>query len=106
MPDLSNGIDISSYFDATQISTNTYTAPADGYISLAISSPNRGSINAVIGSDFWATTAYGAVNPNDSNSFLQCMFVPILKNQTITVYLRTTGGTLESAKFYPCQGNV
>ena len=106
MPDLNNGIDISSYFDATQISTNTYTASADGYISLAISSPNRGSINAVIGSDFWATTAYGAVNPNDGNSFLQCMCVPILKNQTITVYLRTTGGTLENAKFYPCLGNV
>lgn len=106
MPDLNNGIDISGFFDATQISTNTYTAPADGYISLAVSSPNRGSINAVIGSDFWGTTAYGAVNPSDSNSFLQCMFVPILKNQTITVYLRTTGGTLESAKFYPCQGNV
>ena len=106
MPDLSNGIDISSYFDATQISTNTYTAPANGYINLAVSSPNRGSINAVIGSDFWATTAYGAVNPNDSNSFLQCMFVPILKNQTITVYLRTPGGTIESAKFFPCLGNV
>lgn len=106
MPDLSNGIDISSYFDATQISTNTYTAPADGYISLAVSSSNRGSINAVIGSGFWANTAYGAVNPNDSNSFLQCMFVPILKNQTITVYLRTTGGTIKSAKFYPCLGNV
>ena len=106
MPDLDNGIDISSYFDATQISTNTYTAPADGYISLAVSSPNRGSINAVIGSDFWCNTAYGAVNPNDSNSFLQCIFVPILKNQTITVYLRTTGGTIESAKFFPCLGNV
>ena len=106
MPDLDNGIDISSYFDATQISTNAYTAPSNGYINLAVSSPNRGSINAVIGSVFWVTTAYGAVNPNDSNSFLQCMLVPILKNQTITVYLRTTGGTIESAKFYPCLGNV
>lgn len=104
MPDLDNGIDISSYFDISLYTGQTYTPPANGWISLSITSPNRGSILCeAIGI---SQTAYGVTDPDDNNKYRVSILIPCQKSQTLTTYIRASGGTVNFAKFYPCQGNV
>lgn len=104
MPDLSNGIDISSYFDLSLYTGQTYTPTVNGWISISITSPNRGSI--LCESTGLSQTAYGVTDPDDNTKYRVSILIPCQKNQTLTTYIRASGGTINNAKFYPCQGNV
>lgn len=104
LPNLSAGVDISGYLDASQVSTNTYTPPANGWISISITSPARGSILAQSGDT--SVNAYGSVDPVDATKYRVSVFFPCFANNAVSIYLRATGGSLNFAKFYPCQGNV
>lgn len=104
MPDLSNGIDISSYFDLSLYTGQTYTPTVNGWISISITSPNRGSI--LCESTGLSQTAYGVTDTDDNTKYRVSILIPCQKNQTLTTYIRASGGTINNAKFYPCQGNV
>lgn len=104
LPDLSNGIDISSYFDLSLYTGQTYTPTVNGWISISITSPNRSSI--LCESTGISQSAYGVTDPDDNNKYRVSILIPCQKNQTLTTYIRASGGTINFAKFYPCQGNV
>ena len=100
LPDLSNGIDISSYIDVSQ--TSEYTASSNGYISI---SGSASSTNAILIKD----KNYGfAVNSRSmliSSNQVSYATIPVLANHTYEI---TCGGvtTIDWAYFYPCLGNV
>ena len=104
MPDLDNGIDISSYFDISLYTGQTYTPIANGWISISITSPNRGGL--LCESVGISQTAYGVTDPDDNNKYRVSILVPCQASQTLTTYIRASGGTVNFAKFYPCLGNV
>lgn len=107
LPDLNNGIDISSYIDVSQVSTNYYTPPANGWISISVISSIRDSIQIESSSGF-SSGAYACTNPNNTSEYIASIIVPCVKNDTVTIYFRSFANTstIKYAKFFPCQGNV
>ena len=106
LPNLSNGIDISSYIDVSQTSTNYYTPPANGWISITIITPVRSSIQIECGGGF-RSSVYSSTDPDSTSDYISSIIIPCVKNDTATIYFRSSsGGTIKYAKFYPCQGNV
>ena len=88
-------IDISSYLVNLDGAANTYTAPANGWIAITMN--NCAGMQAYI-AGLWG---HQIVRPSAGGvRFL----MPILKNQTASIFV--FGGTIESARFIPCQGNV
>ena len=100
MPDLSNGIDISSYVDVSQ--TSEYTAPADGYISIC---GYASSTNVILIKD--KNYNFGMSSRSLIMSFGQATYltVPVVKNHVYEIICSAVT-TLSYAYFYPCQGNV
>ena len=103
MPDLSNGIDISGYITTGSSTNDTYTAPADGYLSIILSSSSACGLyiyNYTDGIFIRSSSITDSVYTNVCG----CL-IPILKNQTLNIASRTTQNIV-SAKFFPCLGNV
>ena len=88
-------IDISSYLVNLDGTANTYTAPANGWISITMSNSSgvQAYINGLWGHQIVRPTAGGI-------RFL----MPILKDKTVNILI--FGGTIDNARFIPCQGNV
>ena len=86
-------IDISSYITALDGTSNSYTAPANGWISIAV----VGTAIAIVSSS-WSDSRYRTGSGNVR------MLYPVLKNETLGILV--TGTTLAYARFIPCQGNV
>ena len=88
-------IDISSYLVNLDGTANTYTAPANGWISITMSNSSgvQAYINGLWGHQIVRPTAGGI-------RFL----MPILKNNTANILI--FNGTIDNARFIPCQGNV
>ena len=90
----SDVIDISSYITALVDGTfNSYTVPANGWISIAI----IGTAIAIVSSS-WSDSRLRASSGNVR------MLYPVLKNETLDISV--IGTTLAYARFIPCQGNV
>ena len=100
LPDLANGIDISSYIDVNQ--TSEYTASLNGYISICGSASGT---NAIVikdkNYDFAVSTRSMLVSSNQ----LSYITIPVLANHTYEIICGSVT-TIDYAKFYPCQGNV
>ena len=98
---VSDVIDISSYFANTGSGdTNSYTAPANGWIYLRLGdiSSCQVVLNDSSNRRLWGTSATGNVEQ---------IMTPILKNTTlITTWVTNSTVNVASAKFIPCQGNV
>lgn len=92
---LNDVIDISSYLVNLDGTPNTYTAPANGWIAITMS--NSSGIQAYI-TGFWG---HQIVRPTTGGVRF---FMPILKNQTANILI--FNGTIDNARFIPCQGNV
>ena len=91
----SDVIDISSYITDFSGTPNTYTAPANGWIAITMS--NSLGIQAYI-TGFWG---HQIVRPTTGGvRFL----MPILKDKTANILI--FNGTIDNARFIPCQGNV
>jgi hypothetical protein len=92
---LNDIIDISSYFTVLDGTANTYVAPANGWISITMtnSSGIQAYINGLWGHQIVRSSVGGI-------RFL----MPILKNLTANIFI--FGGTIDNARFIPCQGNV
>lgn len=93
---ISNVIDISGYITVLDGSlANTYQAPSNGYIGITLS--NSTGIQAYI-TGFWGNQL---VRP--SSGAIR-FFMPICKGMTANIFI--FNGTLDNARFFPCQGNV
>lgn len=90
---LNDIIDISSYITDLSGNVNNYTAPANGWISIAV----IGTSIAIVSSS-WSDSR---LRPSSGNVR---MLYPVLKNETLTISIVAT--TLAYARFIPCQGNV
>lgn len=101
-PDLSSGLDISSYLDTSQSSINYYTPPVDGWISI------KGRAGVTIGiviiqGDF-AQMGYTVQDFGNTNRVSFCA-LPVKAGVQVEIWLKSVT-TIDFAKFYPCQGNV
>ena len=86
-------IDISSYITALDGTSNSYTVPANGWISIAV----VGTAIAIVSSS-WSDSRVRASSGDVR------MLYPVLKNETLDISV--IGTTLAYARFIPCQGNV
>ena len=86
-------IDISSYISAFDGTSNSYTVPANGWVSIAVV-----GTAIVIVSSRWSDSRLRASSGNVR------MLYPVIKNETLDISV--TGTTLAYARFIPCQGNV
>ena len=86
-------IDISSYITALDGTSNSYTVPANGWISIAI----VGTAIAIISSSWSDSRLRG------SSGDVRMLY-PVLKNEILDISV--IGNTLAYARFIPCQGNV
>ena len=92
---LNDVIDISSYLVYLDGTANTYTAPANGWIAITMSgcSGIQAYINGLWGNQIVRPSA-GAVR----------FLMPVVKNLTANILI--FNGTIDNARFIPCQGNV
>lgn len=102
-PDLSAGLDISGYL-TTGTTSNTYTALADGYISIRTTSTSSSSIhwsdsNGIIGGNASYTIDL------DGTTRVTNITFPVNKGWTYTIVFKSITNIV-SAKFFPCLGNV
>ena len=94
-PSSSSSIDISSYItDMTGSVANTYTPPANGYITFVASGSQ-----VQIFSDYGLQSKFSIQSGSTIRGYH-----PVLKNEPIKIYMLGTG--IESFRFIPCQGNV
>lgn len=90
---VSDVIDISSYITALDGTSNSYTVPANGWISIAV----VGTAISIVSSS-WSDSRLRESSGNVR------MLYPVLKNETLDISV--IGTTLAYARFIPCQGNV
>ena len=102
MPDLANGIDISSYLDTSQSSVNTYTPAVNGWVSIKGRSSQNSGV-AIIQGDM-CQMGYTLIDIGSTDRVTFCM-LPVTQNLPVTIWLKSVT-SLDSAKFIPCQGNV
>lgn len=95
LPDLSNGIDISSYITDLTGNPNAYSPPANGYIAIRSTTAN---VLGIVEN----TTGMGSYS-RGTNQVL-AVNLPVVKNSSITIY--AVCSSLSQAKFIPCLGNV
>ena len=103
-PDLSSGLDISAYISVSngQNILSTYTAPADGWISINLGRAS-GSIGLIISNGSYSISARDNSFPD---SHRECPgILPVFKNDTVSI-LSNLADSVLSAYFYPCKGNV
>lgn len=99
MPDLDNGIDISSYITHLDKVVNNYTPPANGYILIRVRKTTLDRVSIRVQQN------YGLVNSSETAEFsVWGIYLPVIANQNVEIYIYADD--LASAKFYPCQGNV
>ena len=91
----SDVIDISSYITDFSGTPNTYTAPANGWVTI--------SINNCMGIQAYISGFLGDSRTRQTAGTIKFL-MPICKNQTIN--LQVYGGSIDNARFIPCQGNV
>jgi len=90
---VSDVIDISSYITALNGTSNSYTVPSNGWISIAIT----GTAISIVSSS-WSDSRLRESSGNVR------MLYPVLKNETVDISV--IGTALAYARFIPCQGNV
>lgn len=99
MPDLNNGIDISSYITIGNTDDNYYTPPVNGWIWARM----LGNDLAIQQGDFGNYGNYVADSTTGDKYVEACLLVT--KNVRATIRCRGIT-SIVNAKFYPCQGNV
>lgn len=107
MPDLSSGIDISSYITISQpgvedVHTSTYTPTVNGFISVCLS---RNGVCGV-GIEQGDMRTYAREVPRtDLSARYAFAYLPVVKNVQVNI-ISCYADNIVSAKFFPCQGNV
>ena len=99
MPDLDNGIDISSYITIGDTDNNYYTPPVNGWVWIRL----IGNGASIIQGDFGINANYVINNLTNEKWVESCLLVT--KDVQATIRCRNITGII-GAKFYPCLGNV
>lgn len=99
LPDLTAGVDISGYITNLSKGVNTYTPPANGWLSIRVKKTSLTHASLMIYQtggllSSCETTEFGISGTN----------LPVLANKNVEIYI--IADSLASAKFYPCQGNI
>ena len=104
MPDLSNGIDISSYITvvANGNKESLYTPPANGWISVRLSRTS-GSLGVLLIQGGMATS--GKNIEVESGATTADAMLPVVGGVQVSINSALADGVV-SAYFYPCLGNV
>ena len=104
MPDLDNGIDISSYLTAGN-SNNTYTPPANGFVSVSIGIASGGCAVFLSQGNMY-NACYSATGAPNASGVTACCMLPVIGGVQMNIGLKGSNNYINSAKFFPCQGNV
>ena len=102
--DRSARVDISGYFtNMASGDTNTYTAPSNGWIYLALNDVTAVNLTSQTSGGL---TNYGDYRSRSSNGALLCLF-PIRSGDVfVSQWYTTTTVTVTNAYFVPCLGNI
>lgn len=104
LPDLNNGVDISSYLTAGN-SNNTYTPPVNGWISISIGIASGGVAIFLEQGDMKVSSYSNTAKYQDTDmSCFACL--PVVAGVVVNIGLKGTNNYINSAKFFPCLGNV
>ena len=86
------------------MSTTTYTAPANGYAFFeAASGVNDGYVNIVVNDG--AQSARQVQNRNNLGGQAAALFMPVMKGDSVTCG-RQSNGTIYKNRFYYAEGEV
>lgn len=99
MPNLSAGVDISSYVTDLAGGINNFTPTVDGYISICTTSSGANA-SFIKQGDFGASSRDVTI----SGTRYGYVCLPVVKNVAVDMVVIST--SIGFAKFYPCQGNV
>jgi len=99
LPDLSNGIDISSYITHLDKDVNNYTPPSNGWLSIRVKKTSLTHVSLMMYQtggllSSCETTEFGISGTN----------LPVIANKNVEIYIYAN--SLASAIFYPDKGNV
>lgn len=99
LPDLSNGIDISSYITHLDKVVNTYTPLANGWLSIRVKKTSLTHTSVMV------YQTGGLLSSCETTEFsISGTNLPVIANKNVEIYIYAD--SLASAIFYPCQGNV
>jgi len=99
MPDLDNGIDISSYITHLDKVVNNYTPPANGWLSIRVKK------TSLVHASLMIYQTGGLLSSCETDEFnISGTNLPVIANQNVEIYIYADA--LTSAVFFPCQGNV
>ena len=104
LPDLNNGIDISSYIPALDSSGNTqgsYTPSVNGFIVFRAIAVGGGC--SIVQGNIGNNASY-VTDPQTSDRIVN-NFLPVTKNDSVVITARGLR-SIELIYFYPCLGNV
>lgn len=101
-PNLSVGLDISSYLDTSQSSQNYYTPTVDGWISIKGRAVSNSGI-VIIQGDFAQMGYY--VFDFDTSARVSFCALPVKAGVQVEIWLKGIS-ILDSAKFFPSLGNA
>lgn len=99
MPDLANGIDISSYITHLDKVVNQYTPPVNGYINIIVKKTSLPIVSIRMQQLYGLMTSCETA---DFSTWGTCL--PVIAGQIVEFYI--SADSLMSAIFFPCQGNV
>lgn len=112
LPNLSAGVDISSYLINVGTTTpSEYTPPANGWIVISISSASGPAFIRVYTDGGLDVTAYSERNEIGTTSggtytSFTALTIPCIANDKNNIVLSPSSAAVISAKFYPCLGNI
>ena len=99
MPDLNNGIDISSYITHLDKVVNNYTPPANGWLNIRVKK------TSLVHTSLMMYQTGGLLSSCETDEYnISGTNLPVIANQNVEIYIYADA--LVEAKFYPCQGNI
>ena len=104
LPDLNNGIDISSYITVTDNANvqSTYTPPSNGWVCVKLSRTS-GAFAVLLQQE--NICGYGRNIDLMDGTTIACSSIPVIKGVQVLINSALANGVV-SAYFYPCLGNV
>ena len=105
MPDLNNGVDISSYITVVGNANkeSLYTPPANGWISVALTRTGGANMAVMLKQGNFASSGHNIAQENGTST---CnAMLPVKGGVQVSINSALADG-IEFAYFYPCQGNV
>ena len=103
MPDLDNGIDISSYITVVANKESLYTPPSNGWISVALTRTGGANMAVMLKQGNFASSGHNIAQENGTTT---CnAMLPVKGGVQVSINSALADG-IAFAYFYPCLGNI